>query len=84
MSDDKGVKATIDRETELLESAVRLVASGGASRTTVGGLHLTEVVVAIVRPLAADLGVELEPLWRTDEEGMDVLVRRADRAVASP
>ena len=82
VTDNDQVKATIDREAELLESAVRLVASGAANRTTVGGLHLTEVVIAIVRPLAADLGVELEPLWRTDEEGMDVLVRRADTTVA--
>lgn len=78
MTDNDQVKATIDREAELLASAVRLVASGGAHRTTVGGLRLTEAVIAIVRPLATDLGVELEPLWRTDEEGMDVLVRPAD------
>ncbi len=71
------VKATIDREAELLASAVRLVASGAANRTTVGNLRLSEAAIEIVRPLAAELGVELEPLWRTDEEGLDVLVRRA-------
>ncbi len=77
MSESDQVKATIDREVELLASAVRLVASGGARRTTVGGLRLSEAAIAIVRPMAADMGVELEPLWRTDEEGLDVLVRRA-------
>jgi hypothetical protein len=75
--EDDHLKATIDREAELLASAVHLVASGAARRTTVGGLHLSEAAIAIVRPLAAELGVVLEPLWRTDEEGMDVLVRRA-------
>ena len=77
MTEHDQVKATIDREAELLASAVRLVASGAASRTTVGNLRLSEAAIAIVRPLAADLGVELEPLWRTDEEGVDILVRRA-------
>jgi hypothetical protein len=33
--------------------------------------------MALVLPLADGLDVVLEPLWRTDEEGMDVLVRRA-------
>lgn len=78
MDDTDAVKATIDREAELLESAVRLVASGGARRSTVGGLRLSEAAIAIVRPMAVELGVELEPLWRTDEEGIDVLVRRID------
>lgn len=74
------VKATIDREAELLGSAVRLVASGGARRTTVGGLRLSEAAIAIVRPMAIELGIELQPLWRTDEEGMDVLVCPIDPA----
>lgn len=80
MTENDQVKGTIDRETALLESAVRLVASGAARRTTVGNLRLSEVVLAIVRPLAVELGVELEPLWRTDEEGVDILVRRAPNA----
>ena len=80
MDETDEVRAIIDREAELLASAVRLVASGGARRTTVGGLRLSEAAIAIVRPMAADLGVELEPLWRTDEEGLDVLVRRIDPA----
>ncbi len=82
MTDNDQVKATIDREAELLESAVRLVASGGARRTTVGGMRLSEAAIAIVRPLAVELGVVLEPLWRADEEGIDVLVRRADATAA--
>lgn len=84
MTENDQVKATIDRETDLLASAVRLVASGAARRTTVGGLRLSEAAIAVVRPLAAELGVELEPLWRTDEEGVDVLVRRAGTAATPP
>ena len=50
MTENDQVKATIDREAELLASAVRLVASGGARRTTVGNLRLSEAAIAIVRP----------------------------------
>lgn len=84
MTENDQVKATIDREAELLASAVHLVASGAARRTTVGGLRLGEAAIAIVRPMAAELGIELEPLWRTDEEGLDVLVRRADSTATLP
>lgn len=71
------VQGTLDREADLLAGAIRLVASGGARRTIVGGLRLAEPAMALVLPLADGLDVVLEPLWRTDEEGMDVLVRRA-------
>ena len=84
MTENDELKATIDREAELLASAVRLVASGGARRTTVGNLRLSEAAIAIVRPLASDLGVVLEPLWRTDEEGVDVLIHLADPERALP
>jgi hypothetical protein len=73
------VRRTIDREVDILLSAVALVAAGGAPSTTVAGLRLTEAVVDIVRPIAADRGVELEPLWTADEDLGDVRVRRIDR-----
>jgi hypothetical protein len=72
------VQRTIDREAELVASAVRLVASGGAQRTVVAGLRLGEAALTIVGPLAVSLGVLLEPMWRADEEGTDVVVRRPD------
>jgi hypothetical protein len=78
-----GVQGTLDREADLLAGAIRLVASGGASRTTVGGLQLAEAAMALVRPLADGSGVILEPLWRADESGHDVLVRRADPEAVS-
>ena len=71
------VQVTLDREADLLAGAIRLVASGEAQRTIVGGLRLAEPAMALVLPLADGLDVVLEPLWRTDEEGLDVLVRRA-------
>ena len=60
---DAHVRRTIDREVELLMSAVYLVASGGAPSTMVVGLRLTDAVIAIVRPIAAERGLVLEPLW---------------------
>jgi len=70
------VRRTIDREVELLLSAVDLVASGGAPSTTVAGMRLTDAVIEIVRPLARERGVILEPLWGSDEDTTDVRVRR--------
>jgi hypothetical protein len=83
MDDKEEIQGTLDREADLLAGAVRLVASGGAARTTVGGLRLAEPAMALVQPLADGLGVVLEPLWRTDEEGLDVLVRRAETGTGS-
>jgi hypothetical protein len=83
MEETDQVQDTLDREADLLAGAIRLVASGGARRTTVGGLRLAEPAMALVQPLADGLGVVLEPLWRTDEEGLDVLVRRAEPDAAS-
>ena len=74
---DGDVRRTIDREAELLSSAVNLVASGGAASATVGGLRLAEAAMDIVRPMAEGLGLILEPLWGPDESGCDVRVRRA-------
>lgn len=70
------VRRTIDREVDLLMSAVNLVASGAAPSTLVAGLRLTDSVIEIVRPLAAQRGVVVEPLWGPDETTNDVRVRR--------
>ena len=75
---DAHVRRTIDREVELLMSAVNLVASGGATSTIVVGLRLTDAVIDIVRPIATERGVVLEPLWGADEDTADVRVRRAE------
>ena len=74
---EQEVRRTIDRETALLESAIDLVASGGAPSETVSGLRLAESVLAVVAPGAAARGVELHPLWTADESGCDVRVTRA-------
>ncbi len=72
----RDVRDAIDREVELVMSAIDLVASGGAPSTTVGGLRLTDVVVDLVGPIAAERGVVIERLWGPDETTNDVRVRR--------
>ncbi len=61
-----------------MSSAVDLVASGAAISTTVVGLRLTDAVIAILQPRAAERGVILEPLWGSDEDTADVRVRRSE------
>lgn len=70
------VQRAIDREVELVTSAIELVASGGAPSTMVVGLRLTDLVIEIVRPLAATRGVVVEEMWGPDETTNDVRVRR--------
>jgi hypothetical protein len=75
-SESVHVRQAIDREVDLVLSAVNLVATGGAPSTMVVGLRLTDVVVEIVRPIASDRGVVVEPLWSADEDTADIRVYR--------
>jgi hypothetical protein len=72
------LRAAIDHEVDLVNSAVDLVASGGARSTIVAGLRLSEPVVAIVRPRAAERGIDIELLWGSGETTADVRIRRID------
>ncbi len=80
MPESSDVQRTIDREVELIASAIDLVASGSARATTVAGLRLAEAALAIVRPRADASGVIVEALWGADEGTTDVRVRRVDEA----
>jgi hypothetical protein len=70
------LQQSIDREVDLVSSAIDLVASGAARSSTVAGLRLTELVIQIVGPRALARGVVVEPLWGPDETSNDVRVRR--------
>ena len=70
------VQRVIDAEVDLVTSAINLVASGGASSTTVAGMRMTAAVIKILGPLAIERGVTLEPLWGSDESSNDIRVRR--------
>jgi len=75
-ADATGVQSAIDREVELVTSAIDLVASGGAPSAMVGGLRLATAVLEIVAPHARAKGVRLEPLWSADETLTDIRIRR--------
>ncbi len=70
------VERTLDREIELLMSAINLVASGGAPAAMVAGLRLAEAAMAVVGPRASERGVVLDMLWGPDETACDVRVRQ--------
>lgn len=74
------IQRSIDREVDLVMSAVDLVASGGATATMVVGLRLADAVIEIVRPRAVERGVVVEPMWGPGEETADVRVRRLEPA----
>lgn len=74
---DEPVERALDRDTALLDSAVRLVASGSARSVTVAGLSVALAAMAVVVPLAAALGIILEPLWTVDQTLTDIRVRLA-------
>ena len=74
------VERTLDREIELLMSAINLVAGGGALAATVAGLRLAEAAMAVVGPRAAERGVIMEMLWGPDEHACDVRVLQPSSA----
>jgi len=75
-TDRTGVQSAIDREVDLVNSAIDLVAAGGAQSALVGGLRLADAVLEIVSPHARAAGISLEPLWGADEGVTDIRVRR--------
>ena len=65
-----------DQDVELIGSAMRLVAAGASTRTTVAGIHLTDAALAIAVASAVALGVRVETIRRPDGTGDDVVVTR--------
>ena len=69
-------RQVIDQEADVIASAMRLVAAGGARRAVVAGLRLADPALVIAARQAAGLGVHVEAIWRPDESGHDVVVTR--------
>ena len=70
------VPAALEREMRLIREAIAMVASGGAPRVVLVGIHFGETLVDPARRLALEAGVRLVPLWRADEAGADIAVER--------
>ena len=82
--DDQGdptanaVTTTLEREMQLIREAISLVASGRASRMVVSNLRLADPLLEPSRMIARRAGVRITPLWRADEEGLDIAIERND------
>jgi len=68
------VPEILERELRLIREAITLVASGGAPRTIVSGLRLSEALVDPAGKMAREAGVTLTPLWHADDSGVDFAI----------
>lgn len=82
LSTGRELQDRIDLEVDLIDSAMRLVASGAATRTIVAGLRVPDAAMTIAARRAGWLDVEIDSIWRPGESGHDVIVRRRSRRVA--
>ena len=66
--------AVLEREMQLVQDAIALVAAGGAPRVTVAGIRFGDAILEPARTWARASGVRIAPLWRTDEQGLDISI----------
>jgi hypothetical protein len=72
--DSPAAQLTIDRELDLVESAIDFVLAGGAPRVTLAGLRFGRQILAAPAIDRFRGRVRLEPLWRFDGSGCDITV----------
>ena len=70
------LRGSFDYELQLIREAIAMVAAGKAPRVVLAGIHHAEVLLDPARSLAEDAGVDLTPLPRVDELGLDISVQR--------
>jgi hypothetical protein len=66
--------AVLEREMQLVREAIEMVATGAAPRVTVAGIRFGDNILEPAREWAVAAGVRIAPLWRTDEQGVDIAV----------
>ncbi|HYL41588.1 MAG TPA: hypothetical protein VET90_09785 [Candidatus Binatus sp.] len=69
--------AVLERELQLVRDAIAMVAAGGSPRVTVAGIRFGDNILEQAHRWAVEAGVRIEPLWRTDESGVDIAVAPA-------
>ena len=69
---------TLERELELVRSAVAMVASGASRRVVLGSLQFGEQLLAPAGQLAAAAGVRAVALWNADEAGAGIAIELSD------
>jgi hypothetical protein len=70
------VPETLDRELSMVRAAIELVASGGAPRVVLAGLHFAEPLLAASREAAERSRVRVVALWTAEERPADLAVER--------
>jgi hypothetical protein len=51
-----------------------MVAAGASPRVVVAGIRFGETLLDDARRIALEAGVRVNPIWRTDEKGADIVV----------
>jgi hypothetical protein len=70
--------AALAREMGLVDSAITMVAAGGAPRMQLGGLAFGDVLLDYARRTAAGRPVRVTPVWGVGEEGLALTFERED------
>ncbi len=72
--DQVAARRAIERELDLVNGAIELVASGGSRRVTVAGLRFGEQLLAEMEPFARACRVNLRSLWTPNGPTCDIAV----------
>jgi hypothetical protein len=75
---DDVIRAEIDRELGLIDSAIALVRHGAAARVTVVNLRLGAAVLESARARAGLRGVRVTPEWGLGDTARSLVVDRVD------
>ncbi len=70
------VPVTIDRELELIRTAIAMVASGGSPRVVVAGLRFGDQILPRAQAMAYLNGLQVTPQWTLDENQTSIAVER--------
>ena len=77
-ADPQDTRRRLAAEVQELRGALRLVATGAASRVTLAGLRFGDELAARFGAEAEAQGIRLEPLFWPEDKGCDLVVRRID------
>ena len=64
----------MERETRLVREAIAMVAAGASPRVVVAGIRYGEILLDDARRMALEAGVRVNPIWRADHGGADIVV----------
>ncbi len=74
----RAAEASIERELNSVRAAVELVATGLASRVSLGGLRMSSMLGGEARRIAARRGVRITEIWPLGDGNPDLVVESVD------